>query len=432
MIETRKEAGKEAMAAIGKADEKIIKNWIQNIDTFKTEGAGTTRLPLSEEEMKCRAYIMNEMEKLGLQVKVDAIGNIIGTLAGSEPDLPAVWTGSHIDTVKEAGMFDGVAGVVAGLEAVRLIREAEITLRRNLCVNIYTSEESTRFSMGCIGSRAMAGHLEFSELAEIKDMTGVSLQKLLEENGFPLDEYEAVKKEKGDVCASVELHIEQSPNLENHGKSVGIVDAICAPSNWILTLDGVQSHAGGTSMEDRKDAFMAAAEIALDLEDISQKGLSSYTTGTVGYLSITPNAVNVIPGQVVMSVDVRDCVQESKNYVMQNFLEKAREICQRRGITLTVEEKCNDVPLTCDSHIISCIEEACEIMCQHDDTKFYMHLMSGAYHDSLFLGEFCPVGMIFVPSKDGISHSPKEWTDYRDIAQGIDVLTRTLIILGNE
>lgn len=415
-----------------KVNQDNLKKWIEMIDTFKTEGAGTTRLPFSKEEMDCREYLMREMENLGLEVKVDSIGNITGILYGSQPNLPAVWTGSHIDTVIEAGKFDGVAGVVAGLEAIRLIKDSSIDLKRNLCVNIYTSEESTRFSMGCIGSRAMAGHLQRSELKDIIDMDGTSLEELLLDNGFQLDDFEKIKKEVGEVYASVELHIEQSSNLEIHGKSVGIVDAICAPSNLIFTLDGVQSHAGGTSMKDRKDAFMAASEIALALEETSKMGLSEYTTGTVGYVTLTPNAVNVIPGQVIMSIDVRDCDQKSKNYVVDQFIKKAKEICHKRGITLSIEEKCNDVPLSCDAHIISLIEQSCEELDQEKMKSFYMHLMSGAYHDSLFLGEFCPVGMIFVPSKDGISHSPKEWTDYEDIAKGVDVLTHTLIKLCNE
>ncbi|MDO4977769.1 MAG: M20 family metallo-hydrolase [Eubacteriales bacterium] len=415
-----------------RANVKMIKEWIQHIDTFKIEGAGTTRLPLSKEEMECRSYIMKEMEKFGLQVNVDAIGNIMGILPGSNDELPAVWTGSHIDTVKEAGMFDGVAGVVAGLEAVRLIKEAGLTLKRNLCVNIYTSEESTRFSMGCIGSRAMAGHLMKEELGQIKDMNGISLKELLEENGFNLNEYDKVRKERRQVHAAVELHIEQSPNLEKHKKSVGIVDAICAPSNLILTLHGIQSHAGGTSMTDRSDAFMAAAEIALALEEVSKQGMSAYTTGTVGYVSVLPNAVNVIPGKVIMSIDVRDCEQVSKTYVVTEFMKRAKEICAKRKIKLKIEKKCDDIPFLCDPQIISAIVNSCKFIQDEEEVEFYMHLMSGAYHDSLFLGEFAPVGMIFVPSRDGISHSPLEWTDYEDIAKGIDVLTHTLIQLANE
>lgn len=414
-----------------KASVKKIEQWIRKIDTFKKEGEGTTRLPFSEEEMGCRRYIMEEMEHLGLLVTVDSIGNIKGCLPGTNKELSPVWTGSHIDTVLKAGMFDGVAGVAAGLEAVRLIREAGISHKRDICVNIYTSEESTRFSMGCIGSRAMAGHLPKEALKNILDMEGNSLESLLRKRGFDLDGYREVPVKKGQVYCAVELHIEQSANLEKRHKTIGIVDAICAPSNLLFTLKGEQSHAGGTSMEERSDAFMAAAEIALALEDAAKEGTSAYTTGTVGFVEVSPNAVNVIPGKVVMSIDVRDCDYESKKQVVESFIKRAKELAKKRKVSLEITEKCDDIPMKCDEHMISVIEEACREICPAEG-KGYMHTMSGAYHDSLFIGEFAPVGMIFVPSKKGISHSPEEWTDFSDIALGTDVLAHTLVKLSNE
>lgn len=414
-----------------KAEIKRIEQWINKIDTFKTKGAGTTRLPFSKEEMECRRYLMEEMKQLGLKVTVDSLGNITGRLPGTDFGLAPVWTGSHIDTVLEAGKFDGVSGVVAGLEAVRLIRESGIIHKRDICVNVYTSEESTRFSVGCIGSRAMAGHLAKDELGKISDRNGNTLESLLLQNGFSLTEYHQIVKKKGEVYCAVELHIEQSPNLEKNHKTIGIVDAVCAPSNLIITLTGEQSHAGGTSMQDRQDAFMAASEIALALEKAAKEGSSAYTTGTVGYVEVTPNAVNVIPGKVVMSIDVRDCDYLSKKQVVDALIQKAGMIAKRRKIQLEIEEKCDDVPMKCDEHVVSVIEDACKKICRKE-RKEYMHTMSGAYHDSLFIGEFAPVGMIFVPSKNGVSHSPAEWTDYSDIAVGTDVLTQALIQLANE
>ena len=229
------------------------------------------------------------------------------------------------------------------------------------------------------------------------------------------------------MYASLELHIEQSANLEENQKKIGIVDAICAPSNLILTLKGEQSYAGGTSMERRKDAFMAASEISLILEKCVRHGTSAYTTGTVGFVQVVPNAINVIPGEVVMSIDVRDCDEFSKNQVIKQFLAEASKIVQKRKIVMSVEEKCNDVPMMCDKHIIQTLQRICE------EKKFsHMHTVSGAYHDSLFLGEFAQVGMIFVPSKNGISHSPEEWTDFEDIELGTTLLAESLLTLANE
>jgi len=397
------------------------------MDTFKTKGRGTTRLPFSKEEMDARAFLMNYMKEIGLIVTVDSIGNVCGCLPGSDRQLAPVWTGSHIDTVLEAGMFDGVAGVAAGLEAVRLIKERDIPHKRDICVWIYTSEESTRFQMGCIGSRAMAGYLEKEELSFVKDQDGISLEQLLLKHGFCLNNYDSVLKKKGDVYAAVELHIEQSPHLEQNQKQIGIVDAICAPSNLMLTLEGEQAHAGGTSMQMRRDAFMAASEISLALEQCTRRGTSAYTTGTVGFVEVIPNAVNVIPGKVKMSVDVRDCEAVSKNKVIREFLFEAEIIAKKRKIKLTTEEKCNDMPIKCDKEIVHTIDKICE-----KKGISYMHIVSGAYHDSLFIGTFAPVAMIFVPSKNGISHSPVEWTEFADIEAGTDVLTDVLLKLANE
>lgn len=408
-----------------KADVHQIENWIRQIDTYKIKGVGTTRLALSPEEMQARIYIQNEMKRIGLEVTVDGVGNICGCLLGTDSSLASVWTGSHIDTVLEAGMFDGVAGVVAGMEALRLIQQSGEPHRRNLCVRIYTAEESTRFQMGCLGSRAMAGHLTKKDLSKVHDMNGNSLEILLRDYGFCVDEFDRIPVQKGKVYAAVELHIEQSSHLERKQKTIGIVDAICAPSNLIITIQGQQSHAGGTSMEERNDAFMAAAEIALALEECSKNGLSAYTTGTVGYVDVNPNAVNVIPGRVVMSIDVRDCDFDSKTYVMDQFMNMVNEIKIRRGVSILIEEKSNDVPMKCDHRIIDILEEKCK-----SQNLNYMHTVSGAYHDSLFIGEFAPVGMIFVPSRDGISHSPAEWTDFEDIAVGTDLLAETLLELS--
>lgn len=407
--------------------ELRVESLLNSIDMFKEPGKGTTRLPLSKEEHAAREYLIEYMKEIGLEIQVDAIGNIYGCLPGQQRNLAPVWTGSHIDTVKEGGKFDGIAGVVCGMEALRLVNEKQLEHKRDLVVVIYISEESARFGMGCIGSRTIAGHLKEDELKSVMDESGKNLAELLLENNIPSDNFDMIQKRKGDVYASVELHIEQASNLERHKKQVGIVTAICAPTNLMLTIEGEQSHAGGTSMEERKDAFMAAAEISLMLEECAKGGISDYTTGTVGYVEVTPNAVNVIPGKVKVSIDVRDSDYNSKNQVVETFLDRVKEIAEKRHVKVSVEEKCNDIPMKCDSNLVSMIEEIC--VNRHLD---YMKTVSGAYHDSLFIGEFAPVGMIFVPSKNGISHSPEEWTDIEDLEVGTRVLTEVLLDLANE
>lgn len=413
--------------AIGRADAGHIKNWLETINTFNsTPEFGTTRVLFTEPEVGSRNYVKAEMAKLGMKIHEDAIGNIFGVYEGTDPEAAPVWTGSHIDTVLNAGMFDGMSGVVAGMEAVRLIKEAGIRPQRSLVVIVYTSEEPTRFRLGCLGSRALAGKLGKEEAMALYDADGKSLYEVLTDLGFPVEEFAKVPKQQGEVFAAVELHIDQTGVLERAGKKVGIVKTICAPSVLEVEVIGKQSHAGGTSMEERHDAFMGASEISLAAEKLGRESTSEYTTVTVGKVEVIPNAVNVIPGKVVFSIDIRDAEYDSKNRLVAELRQQVAAIAQQRGITVTIREVNNDVPMPCAKNIQAIIESSCQNL-----QIPYMHTISGAFHDSMLVGEFAPVAMIFVPSHDGISHSPKEWTDFEEIAAGTDVLVETLLALAN-
>ncbi len=411
-----------------KASAENIQNWLEHINTFNsTPEFGTTRVLFTKPEVAAREYVKSEMEKLGMQVHEDAIGNVFGVCPGTEPDLPPVWTGSHIDTVLHAGMFDGMSGVVAGLEVVRMLRDAKKTTRRSLVVVIYTSEEPTRFKLGCLGSRAMAGKLSAAQAAALYDDDGHSLYDVLADLGFSVGDFAAVPVHKGVVYSAVELHIDQTGALEKAGKKVGIVKTICAPSVFDVEVLGRQSHAGGTRMNERCDALMAASEIALALESLARSSQSEYTTATIGRMEVIPNAVNVIPGRVKFSIDIRDSDYDYKNALVGRLRQKISEIEQRRGVSVQVTEYNNDHPMQCDPGIMQKLEKACRA----NDVS-YEYTISGAFHDSMLVGEFAPVAMVFVPSRNGISHSPEEWTDFADIAAGTDVLADTLLALANE
>ena len=402
--------------------------WLETINTFNsTPDFGTTRVLFTDEEVKAREYVKSEMRKLNLQVHEDAIGNIFGVLKGTRPELPPVWTGSHIDTVLNAGMFDGMSGVVAGLEAVRLIQVNKLKHERNIVVVVYTSEEPTRFKVGCLGSRAMAGKLDAEAAKKLVDDGGNALYDVLQKLGFPVQDFDKVPVKKGSVYAAVELHIDQNGVLEKAGKPIGIVKTICAPSVFEVEVIGRQSHAGGTTMKDRRDAFMATAEIALALEQLGRTSQSEYTTVTIGRVQVIPNAVNVIPGKVVFSIDIRDCDYDYKNDLIAKLKNRIKEIADKRNVKVNLTQYNNDYPMKCDENIIKKLENACE-----KENTPYIKTISGAFHDSMLVGEFAPVAMIFVPSKNGISHSPEEWTNFADIAAGTDVLADTLIELANE
>lgn len=353
-------------------------------------------------------------------------GLIYATRKGTQEGLAPVWTGSHIDTVPNAGNFDGMAGVVCGLEAIRLFNESKVSHKRDISVIVYTSEEPTRFGLSCLGSRAMSGDMSLEDTRKIFDKSGRSLYNKLVELGYRVEEeYADIRRKKGDVYAAVELHIEQNSRLEKSGLPIGVVKKICAPSNYVVEVTGIQSHAGGTDMTDRRDAFAAACEMGLALEELARKCPSEYNTATIGHVEVLPNAMNVIPGKVTFTVDIRDCSWDTKQALIAAFQKAFSGIAERRQVTVSIREENNDIPLTCNEKIISCIEESCR-----ERQLAYAKLISGPYHDTLFVGRFAPAAMIFTPSKNGVSHSPREWTDYEQLAQGADVLAATLLKLA--
>lgn len=410
-----------------KANQDHIKKWIEGMARFNsTPEYGTTRILFTKPEVDNREYVKNEMRAIGLEVEEDAIGNIFAKLSGTDSNLAPVWTGSHIDTVPNAGNFDGMAGVVCGMEALRMIKESAAEHKRDIMVNVYTSEEPTRFGLSCLGSRALAGEMNLEDTKKLFDKSGRSLYCKLQELNYNLDKFKDIAKKKGDVFASVELHIEQNNRLEKSAKPIGIVKKICAPTNFIITVTGVQSHAGGTSMDERHDAFAAVCEMALFLEELALKCPSEYNTATIGVANLIPGGINVIPGKVVFSVDIRDCNKDTKEQLVEEMFAGFDKIAARRGVTYASQEDNNDIPLACNEKIIELLRTNCD-----KKELQYEELISGPYHDTLFIGRFAPAAMIFVPSKNGISHSPEEWTEYSQLRDGTEVLAETLLNLAN-
>lgn len=410
-----------------KANADNIKTWLNGMARFNsTPDFGTTRILFTKPEIKNREYVKAEMKALGLEVKEDAIGNIFAVLKGEDETLSPVWTGSHIDTVPNAGNFDGMAGVVCGMEALRIIRENNLKHKRDIYVNVYTSEEPTRYGLSCLGSRALAGELHLEDTKKLFDQDEKSLYEKLVELGYDTSKFKDIPRKQGQVFATVELHVEQNNRLEQGKKSIGMVKSICAPSNYTITVYGVQSHAGGTSMEERRDAFMAVSEMALSLEQLAKNCPSEYNTATIGVVKVIPGGVNVIPGQVEFSVDIRDCTKDTKDTLIRNMFCSFDKIANKRGVTYEVRKENDDVPLVCDPKIVKLIQKKCD-----RDAISYETLISGPYHDTLFIGRFAPSAMIFVPSRNGISHSPEEWTDYEELKTGADILSEVLLDLAN-
>jgi len=404
-----------------------IQQDIETIDSFNsTPGYGTTRILFTAEEVKAREYVKTRMKETGLSVREDSVGNIYGRLPGTEPGLSPVWTGSHIDTVNNAGKFDGMAGVVAGIEALKAIRVSGLAHRRDLEVIVFTSEEPTRFGVWGIGSHAMAGLLSLDDTRELIDADGNTLESVLQDLGFDIAAFSKIRRQKGDVHAFVELHIEQAPVLDREKIPIGIVETICGLTSLTVKISGIQGHAGGTPKYERIDPVAAFCELSMKLESLIYASDEPFLVGTVGKVTVTPNASNVIAKQVEFSVDIRDRHLHTKDEVLAAFASFARELEEKRKVKIDIVVNNHEPPIKCSDQVVGRIVKAVKGL-----GYAHLPLVSGAFHDSVMVAQFAPIGMIFVPCRNGVSHSPDEWADFEDIRKGADVLAHTLLDLAN-
>jgi hydantoinase/carbamoylase family amidase len=364
------------------------------------------------------------MREAGLAVRLDAVGNLFGRWEGADAGAPCIVTGSHVDTTLNAGRYDGVLGVVGAIEAVHILRDGGFAPRRPIELVAWAGEEP-RFGTGCVGSRAAAGQLSRADLDRLCDRDGVSMAAALRAAGFDPDRLGEAEIDPAGVQALVELHIEQGAVLEDGGESIGVVEAIAAPHDFRLVFGGAATHAGATPMRLRRDALAGAAEAITALERIARESPSGTTVGTVGVLRVRPGAINVVPGEVELDVDVRDSDLAARTQVVEAAVAAAREIAARRGLDLEVAPIVEDVPVECDPRVVEAAGEAAREL-----GLSARRMISGAYHDAMIMGARVPIGMIFVPSEGGISHHPDEHTDPDDLERGVRVLAGTLARLA--
>ena len=380
----------------------------------KQESGGVTRLSFTREERAAKNLVASYMQEAGLTAREDAVGNLFGRREGRNPDAPAVLVGSHVDSVYDGGNFDGPLGVLAGIEVAQTMQEGGVETDRPIEVVAFTDEEGARFSFGMIGSRALAGNLPPEELKHV-DAEGISIAEAMREYGLDPEKIGEATRPQGSLAAYLELHIEQGRVLEAEGLPAGIVTGIAGPVWLRFSLEGESGHAGATPMNRRHDALAAAAEIV----GVVEKEASSMpsTVGTVGQVEVRPGGINIIPGRVDLSLDLRDIDVAVRDGVEERIRAQAGEICSRRGIELGIEELQRLAPAPCSEEVRSTISAACE------QVGIRAHsLPSGAGHDGMHLASLCPMGMIFIRSKDGISHNPKEWSSQEDCEAGCDVL----------
>jgi N-carbamoyl-L-amino-acid hydrolase len=394
------------------------------------EGTAVTRIVFTLDDLRARAWLKGLAESEDLAIREDAVGNTFFRWIGAEPDLPAVATGSHIDAIPHAGMYDGTVGVLGGLEAIRALKRSGLRPRRSVELVLLTSEEPTRFGIGCLGSRLISGTLspdradalhgaqrgcEAETLAEVRAAAGFT--GALSSVRLPQDHYHAW----------VELHIEQGPLLEREGLPLGIVTAIAAPAGYTFTIEGIGGHAGALLMPDRRDALCAASEIILSIEKHALATGVIDTVATVGTCDVYPGAVNSVPSRVTLQVDVRDTDPVRREGVMAGVRRDVDAIRARREVRVTESLVNADPPAISSPHIVEVIDEIC---------RGYgiaaKHMVSRAYHDSSFMASIAPIAMIFIPCRNGVSHRPDEYAAPTDIERGAQVLAATLGKLASE
>jgi beta-ureidopropionase / N-carbamoyl-L-amino-acid hydrolase len=388
----------------------------------KTSEGGVWRSSFSETDMEARRWYLKRLEEADLHHWLDAAGNIYARVGDGSP---AVIAGSHLDSVPNGGRFDGALGVMAACECLRSIKEQHVRTKGPIEAVAFTDEEG-RFG-GFVGSFAVIGTLSYEEIQRRRDFRGMPLADAMRHVGLDPMKIGDARREPRDIKAYVELHIEQGPVLESLNVPIGVVQGIVAGSRTWITFRGRADHAGTTPMAMRKDALLGAAEFSLRARDIVLTEGSSATVGTVGVLELKPGASNIVPESAFLTLDLRDISWD----ILQRLLERVRvlahEIAEKWGLEVTVERMRISEPAQMSSNIQAVIDEVARDLGQKT------HWMnSGAGHDAQVMAKITEAGMIFVPSRQGRSHSPAEFTEWQHIDNGANVLLNTLVRLAND
>ena len=379
-------------------------------------------MAFSDGDMTARQWLAQRIEEAGLSLYVDGAANVHGRL-GWDGQRPSVITGSHMDTIPGAGHLDGALGVVVGLECLRRCKEENLKLSHPLELIAFTDEEG-RFG-GMFGSQAICGQLTPDSIHHAIDLDGISISEAMAARGLNALDALHARRQPQSIHAFVELHIEQGPILERNNLAIGVVDAVAGLFKWNIRLLGNANHAGTTPMDMRQDAFQGLAEVATQIHRVLEEHGSPRSVATIGRVDLIPGAANVVPGKVEFSLEVRDTSSEVLKTLEDAFRRTISAIARRRDLMFEFEVLSEIDPVKCDAGIVETITEMTETL----DIPL-MRMASGAAHDTQIMASITRAGMIFVPSQDGRSHSPAEWTAWEHIEQGANVLLNTLIQLA--
>ncbi|MFY8128155.1 MAG: M20 family metallo-hydrolase [Chitinophagaceae bacterium] len=406
---TRLQQHFEAMSLIGKIGE-----------------TGTNRPAHSPEEKKAFELAASWMHEAGMKTKIDNFGNLIGRLEGKDASLPVLMMGSHLDSQPYGGRFDGVAGVLCAIEVATTLKENNITPNRSIEIISFADEEGWRFNKGLFGSKGILGKIDETDLQR-KDKDGITRAQALKDFGCDITKFKEDEYKPGSIFCFLELHIEQGPVLDVANKPIAVVSGISGPLWWTLKLKGMAGHAGSVPMHLRKDAMLGAAEIIVALNQIATQVPGAPTVGTVGTLNVFPASRNIIAEEISMTIDLRDIDIERRNKYEHQLRQKIDEITTKHHLTYSISEDTNNEPRYCANWIKEIIHQECNKL--NLDAP---EIMSGPFHDSLPLSYATDYGMIFIRSKDGISHNPLEYSSYEDLALGTNVLLGTVLEILNK
>ena len=394
---------------------------LERLSRFSDADApAVTRVLFTQQDLKARAYFRDLCTEANLAIREDAAGNIFARWIGSEPGLPVIGTGSHTDAIPFSGMYDGTVGVLGGLEAIRALQRSGWKPKHSIELLHFTSEEPTRFGLGCVGSRLLCGSLAPQAGLALKDKEGATFDDVRHYAGYTGD-LASVRLASNSYAAFVELHIEQGPLLEREGIPIGAVTAIAAPAALRVRLDGAGGHAGAVLMPERKDALCAAAEIVLAVELAAKDSGRVDTVATTGICQVHPGACNSIPSRVILEIDIRDTDLAARDRAVEQVRQAIALSANRRGLPANVDLINADPPAAAAPAIVAAIQDACREL-----DLASKPMVSRAYHDSLFMARVCPTGMIFIPCRAGVSHRPDEYSSPEAIGRGVATLALTL------
>ncbi|MCG7336577.1 Zn-dependent hydrolase [Sporosarcina sp. ACRSM] len=400
--------------------DRIKDNILALATIIDEDKPGYTRRPFTKWHTQSREWLMKEMKNSGLDVSTDVASNLIGKREGKNPELPPIMIGSHTDSVVGGGRFDGIIGVLAGIEIARQLNEKDIQLAHTLLVVDFTGEEASEFGISTIGSRGMVGNLTEEDLNRTNG-DGLVLRDALASVGGRPEDLATESLQPGDLSLYAELHIEQGPVLEQTNHELGVVTGIVGIQRHKVIVEGQANHAGTTPMNMRFDALTTASEIVLAIEKVANEMYAEQVVGTVGRLFVEPNGANVVPGSVIFEFEVRSLDLQALDQMIEKIQREIAEVEKRRAVSITMNQLSHANSIIVDEEIVQLIEESCEAV------GTTHRLPSGAGHDGNQLAKIAPVGMIFVPSQEGKSHCAEEWTDFELIAKGVQALGNTIV-----